>query len=84
MDFRDNEDPENPDYPNDKDDPIGSNNTDDPNWSDHDTSVKGMYNPVTGMGGANTGDTTNLMYYMGISLLSLSLIFFIVYKRESE
>ena len=47
-------------------------------------SVKGQYNPVTSMGGANTGDHTNTMVYMGISLLSLSLIFFISYKHKSE
>ncbi len=44
-----------------------------PNDSGNDTSVKGQYNPATSMGGANTGDETNLMLYM--SLLISSLVF---------
>ncbi len=51
-------------------------------YSDIDTSVKGQYNPATSMGGANTGDTTNLMLYMGLSFLSASLLFLAIYKRE--
>ena len=47
-----------------------------------DTSVKGQYNPATSMGGANTGDTTHLMAYMGISFLSASLLFLVIYKRD--
>ena len=54
---------------------------DEPN-DDNETSVKGQYNPVTSMGGANTGDNTNIMIYMGISIFSLSLLFYIIYKQK--
>ena len=49
-----------------------------------DSSVKGQYNPVTSMGGANTGDNTNLVYNMGITLLSLSLLFLLTYKYKND
>ena len=51
---------------------------------DNDTSVKGQYNPKTSMGGASTGDSTNLMAYMGISFLSISLLFFLTYKYKKD
>ncbi len=54
---------------------------DEPN-DDNETSVKGQYNPETSMGGANTGDNTNIMIYMSISLFSLSLLFYIIYKQK--
>ena len=42
---------------------------------DYDTSVKGQYNPATSMGGANTGDETNLMLYVILLISSLYLGF---------
>ncbi|MCI8850882.1 MAG: hypothetical protein HFE82_05000, partial [Erysipelotrichaceae bacterium] len=48
------------------------------------TSVKGQYNPANSMGGASTGDNTNIMVYMGISLLSLCLLSYIIYKYQIE
>ncbi|MCI8851307.1 MAG: hypothetical protein HFE82_07200 [Erysipelotrichaceae bacterium] len=51
---------------------------------DNDTSVKGQYNPATSMGGASTGDSTNIMIYMGISLLSISLLLYLSYKYKTE
>ncbi len=48
------------------------------------TSVKGQYNPANSMGGASTGDNTNIMIYMGISLLSLCLLSYIIYKYQIE
>ncbi len=70
MDFSDPDDPKEPDKPMDDD--------------KTDTSVKGQYNPATSMGGANTGDETNMLTYMGISLLSISLLFYLVYKHKTE
>jgi len=64
-------------HPDSTDKPSG-----DPDNNGIDTSVKGQYNPATSMGGANTGDTTHLMAYMGISFLSASLLFLVIYKRE--
>lgn len=49
------------------DKPVDSDNQADP-------SVKGQYNPATSMGGANTGDTTNILFLCLINLLSLSLL----------
>ncbi len=63
-------------------DTMDFSNPNDPD--DNDTSVKGQYNPETSMGGANTGDNTNIMIYMGISLLSISALFYLAYKQRSE
>ena len=63
-------------------DTMDFSNPNDPD--DNDTSVKGQYNPATSMGGANTGDITNLMAYMGISFLSISLLFFLTYKYKKD
>ena len=68
------------DFPYDTMDFSNPNDPDD----DNDTSVKGQYNPETSMGGANTGDNTNIMIYMGISLLSISALFYLAYKQRSE
>ncbi len=57
---------------------------DDPDNTGNDTSVKGQYNPATSMGGASTGDNTNIMIYIGISLLSVSLLFLLAYKHKEE
>ncbi len=51
---------------------------------ENETSVKGQYNPETSMGGANTGDNTNIMIYMGISLLSVSLLLYLSHKYKTE
>ena len=65
--------------PDDNDQPKG-----DPDNTGNDTSVKGQYNPATSMGGASTGDNTNIMIYIGISLLSVSLLFLLAYKHKEE
>ncbi len=46
-----------------------------------DPSVKGMYNPITSMGGANTGDSTNILLYITIVNLSLGIISYLLYKK---
>ena len=49
-----------------------------------DTSVMGQYNPVTSMGGANTGDNTFTSLYFAITLCSLGNILFLLYRRKKE
>ncbi|NBJ65361.1 hypothetical protein D5266_09260, partial [bacterium c-19] len=80
------EDPEKPDEPNgndpnDKDNP---DNPDDPNGSDHDTSVKGMYNPATSMGGANTGDSTQFVFYCSILFTCLGTLSYLIYRMKEK
>ena len=66
------------DFPYDTMDFSNPNDPDD----DNDTSVKGQYNPATSMGGASTGDSTNLMLYTRISFLSIGALLFIGYKLK--
>ena len=48
------------------------------------TSVKGQYNPATSMGGANTGDNTNLMLYISLSILMIGSINYLIYKYKKD
>ncbi len=36
------------------------------------------------VGGALTGDTTNMMIYMGLGCMSIGMMLFIVFKRKQE
>ena len=54
----------------------------DPAKGNHDTSVKGQYNPATSMGGANTGDNTNLMYHTSLCCIAFSIIIYIAVKNR--
>ncbi len=47
-----------------------------------DTDVKGAYYPGANMGGALTGDTTNMMMYMGLGCMSIGMMLLILYKRK--
>ncbi len=47
-----------------------------------DTDVKGAYYPGANMGGALTGDSTNMMMYMGLGCMSIGMMLFILYKRR--
>ena len=49
-----------------------------------DTDVDGVYYPGTNVGGALTGDTTNIMMYVGLGCISVGLMLFIVFKRKQE
>ncbi len=49
-----------------------------------DTDVKGAYYPGANMGGALTGDTTNMMMYMGLGCISIGMMLLILYKRKQE
>ena len=46
--------------------------------------VQGEYYPGANMGGALTGDTTNMMMYMGLGCMSLGMMLFILFKRKQE
>ena len=52
-----------------------------PSDNGNDTSVKGQYNPATSMGGANTGDSTDILLYITIVNLSLGIISYLLYKK---
>ena len=59
----------------DGDFPYDTMSFDEPNNpNDNDPSVKGQYNPATSMGGANTGDTTDFMLYVSLSILSIAIV----------
>ena len=47
------------------------------------TSVKGQYNPAASMGGALTGDETNLSLYIGVILIT-SVIAGLIYKKQKD
>ena len=49
---------------------------------DNDPSVKGQYNPATSMGGANTGDNTCILLYIGICISTLGFILYLTSKRN--
>ena len=55
-----------------------------PDGPNNDTSVKGQYNPATSMGGANTGDNTNLMLYISLTMLMIGLINYLIYKYKKD
>jgi len=46
--------------------------------------VHGEYYPGANMGGALTGDTTNIMMYMGMGFMSLGQIFLLLFKRNKH
>ena len=66
MIFSDPKEPEKPEEPT-KDDAKPKDTDSDQS----DTSVKGYYNPVTSIGGANTGDETDIYLYVGMMLCML-------------
>ena len=52
--------------------------------SDDDTDVKGSYYPGDNVGGAITGDSTNLMLYINSILLSIGLISYLIYRKQKD
>ncbi len=52
--------------------------------SDDDTDVKGSYYPGDNVGGAITGDSTNLILYINTILLSIGLISYLIYKKQKD
>ncbi|NBJ65383.1 hypothetical protein D5266_09370, partial [bacterium c-19] len=55
-----------------------------PKDDDSSTSVKGQYNPVTSIGGANTGDETELMLYLSLTMLSIGFICYAIYSYQKN
>ena len=49
-----------------------------------DTSVKGQYNPKTSMGGANTGDYSDLILYAEVCLLMIGVISYSICKMKQK
>ena len=47
-----------------------------------DSEVKGNYYPGDNMGGALTGDATNVMLYMGLGCMSLGMMLLVLFKRK--
>ncbi len=69
--------------------PDDSDNSNDPtNKEPNDTDVKGAYYPGANMGGAQsiggalTGDSTNIMMYCGMSCMALGIMLLLVWKRQ--
>ena len=55
-----------------------------PNKSKDDTDVKGSYYPGDNVGGANTGDSTNLLLYLNFLLFSIGLICCLIYRKQKD
>ncbi len=54
---------------------------DEPN-DNNDASVKGQYNPANSMGGANTGDSSSLSFYIALLLSASGIITYLFYQRN--
>ena len=52
--------------------------------SDDDADVKGSYYPGDNVGGAITGDSTNLILYINSILLSIGLISYLIYRKQKD
>ena len=46
--------------------------------------VQGEYYPGANMGGALTGDTTNIMIYIGICCMAVGVVLYLSYKHITE
>ncbi|MCI9312952.1 MAG: hypothetical protein HFE68_06270 [Erysipelotrichaceae bacterium] len=66
---------------NPKDDDPNNTNPDD---NDTDSEVKGSYYPGDNVGGALTGDTTNLMFWSGVTCLTLAILCYLFYKQKQR
>ena len=52
--------------------------------SNDDTDVKGSYYPGDNVGGAITGDNTSLMIYISLSVLSIAVVSYVLYKYQKD
>lgn len=57
---------------------------DDPINQEPDTDVNGAYYPGANVGGAMTGDTSNIMMYLGLGCGALGMLCFLCYKRNEQ
>ena len=67
-----------PSDPNDPDDQDDSDPSGKPNGE-----VQGSYYPGDNVGGALTGDTSNLLLYMSITFASFGILCFLWYKHKN-
>lgn len=76
----------NPTEPNDSQKPTTTNSEPSSTTNEPKPSVQGVYTPYsnTGMGGARTWDSTNIMLYLGGGFTTLGILALILYKRESN
>ncbi len=66
-------------------DTMSFDETEEPTVPDEpDTSVKGQYNPVTSIGGAVTGDSTQAPFLTASLLLSTSILLLFILKKENH
>ncbi len=70
MDFSEKEEPDEPSEPTK------------PNKSTTDTDVKGSYYPGDNVGGAITGDETNLMLYIVLFLSAITVMNYLIYRKQ--
>ncbi|NBJ65414.1 LPXTG cell wall anchor domain-containing protein, partial [bacterium c-19] len=56
----------------------------DPNQQGNDTDVKGAYYPGDSVGGALTGDETNLILYLGVTLIGIGFISYLLYRYKKD
>jgi len=57
---------------------------DDPDNTGNDTSVKGQYNPATSMGGANTGDQTDILFIITMMFISLGSMTYAIFHMKNK
>ena len=65
---------------------------DEPTKPKNDTDVKGSYYPgdnngnnlMYNVGGAITGDSTNLLLYLNFLLFSIGLIGYLIYRKQKD
>ena len=58
--------------------------TTDPIPPKNDTSVKGVYNPATSIGGASTGDETNVLIHLGFMGLGIIAMIYLYYRYQKN
>ena len=49
-----------------------------------DTNTEDKNDVFNNMGGALTGDTTNIMMYMGMSWMAIGLILYLLFKQSTK
>ena len=68
----------------DKDEPANPDKPKDPVKQGNDTDVKGSYYPGDSVGGAMTGDETNVMLYLSTTLIGMGFISYLLFKYKKD
>ncbi len=68
----------------DKDEPAISDKPKDPVKQGNDTDVKGAYYSGDSVGGAMTGDETNVMLYLSTTLIGMGFISYLLFKYKKD